>query len=166
MLIYKTRKVKTPEYGTREAAGIDFFIPEDFGPIELLPQEDIIIPSGIIAKIPKGYMLIGADKSSIAPSISAMQKVNFPKKKIGDTPVIIGSKIIDSDYQGEIHFHLINLGKKAITLYPGMKITQFILVPVLHDYIHVVNTKSDLSFESDEVIRTGGFGSTSPTITK
>ena len=61
---------------------------------------------------------------------------------------------IDSDYRGEIHVLLINLGQKEIDITDGMRIAQLIFSPVLRPEI----IKSD---NLDETERdSGGFGST------
>ena len=41
MKICKTREVKTPNRGTAESAGIDFFVPDDFEGSEILPGQAI-----------------------------------------------------------------------------------------------------------------------------
>jgi hypothetical protein len=56
MNIAKIRNVKTPNRGTKGSAGIDFFIPFDFTPTKLLPNESILIPSGIKCDIPDNYI--------------------------------------------------------------------------------------------------------------
>ena len=44
----KTKEVASPERGTQQSAGIDFFIPNDaFGAYALGPGESLKIPSGI-----------------------------------------------------------------------------------------------------------------------
>ena len=48
----KIRDVKSPVRGTYYSAGIDFFVPNDFTEKTINPQEDILIPSGIIVEIP------------------------------------------------------------------------------------------------------------------
>lgn len=161
MKIAKIRNVKTPDRGTDKSAGIDFYIPDDFNPKLLFPNTDILIPSGIVAKIPEGYMLMGADKSGIVVSREGYERVNIgPRKKEPfESSLIIGAKIVDEDYQGEIHIHVINVGHKCIRLLPGMKIAQFILVPVYYDNIEIVDSRDDLFLE--ETTRgANGFGST------
>lgn len=130
----KVRDVKSPERGTEKSAGIDFFIPNDFIKTVVNPGEDILIPSGIKAKAPEFYMLMAAEKSGVVTSKQAAIKAGRkPKNGAFSSVIILGAKIVDEDYQGEIHIHLINVGKEAVTLYPGMKIAQFILVPVMYD---------------------------------
>ena len=159
MKFSKVRPVKTPEYGTPGSAGIDFYVPDDAGVRTLMPHSDILIPSGICANIPEGYMLMGADKSGVVTSARACYNAGRnPKKDAFECSVIIGAKICDSDYQGEIHIHLINTGSFPIAIYPGMKIAQFILVPILHAALeevpatHLFNTATERG--------NGGFGST------
>lgn len=158
MRFAKTRNVKTPERGTPGSAGIDFFIPEDFSPLLLYPNCDVLIPSGIKVEIPEGYMLIGADKSGIASSELAKRRAGMNYKKGTRTSLIVGAKIIDEDYQGEIHIHIINVGIEAVRLEAGMKIAQFILVPVRYESLEEVPEKELFSKATER--GTGGFGST------
>lgn len=158
---FKVRDVKSPVRGTDKSAGIDFFIPNDFceNCKVIMPGDDILIPSGIIAKIPEGYMLMAADKSGIAPSTIALKGCLMRNK----TPeivssLVVGAKIIDEDYPGEIHIHVINVGNDMVSLKPGMKIVQFILVPVFYAAPEEVSSFEELGFQLSN--RTGGFGST------
>ena len=93
MKIAKVRNVKTPTRGTVGSAGIDFYIPNDY-PANLCtvnPGERFFIPSGIKANVPEGYALIAMNKSGVALKKSLM----------------VGACVVDSDYQGEIHLHLV-----------------------------------------------------------
>lgn len=159
MKIAKVRDVKTPERGTDKSAGIDFFVPNDFIEKILPPQRDMLIPSGIKAKIPEGYMLMGAEKSGVVTSRQAATLAGrTPKPTAYSSIVVLGAKIVDEDYQGEIHIHLVNVGNEYITIKPGTKIAQFILVPVSYDDIEVV---PETELFSEETYRgEGGFGST------
>ena len=159
MKIAKVRDVKTPERGTDKSAGIDFFVPNDFIEKILPPQRDMLIPSGIKAKIPEGYMLMGAEKSGVVTSRqAAVLAGRTPKPTAYSSIVILGAKIVDEDYQGEIHIHLVNVGNEYITIKPGTKIAQFILVPVSYDGIEVVPETELFSEETNR--GEGGFGST------
>jgi dUTP pyrophosphatase len=145
MKIYKCRKVQTPTRGTERSAGIDFYMPDGDNETVIHPHSDVLIPSGIYAEIPKGYMLIFADKSSICT-----------KKKL-----FIGAKVIDEDYQGEIHIHLINWSNDYVKITPNQKIAQAILVPVNYESVSEYMSK-DLLWNGQKTERgTGGFGSTS-----
>lgn len=141
MKISKIKNVKTPSRGTDKSAGIDFYIPNDFITTILLPGESIKIPSGIKVSIPEDYVMIAFNKSGIALS-----------------GLTVGACVIDEDYQGEIHIHLINHTNNNIDIIAGKKITQFILLPVLYDDIEVVD--DDLLFLKKTDRGSGGFGST------
>lgn len=159
MNISKVRDVKTPERGTEKSAGLDFFVPNDFIERTLAPRSDMLIPSGIVAAIPENYMLMAADKSGVVTSSYASRAIGRqPKPAAFNSVIIIGAKIVDEDYQGEIHIHLVNVGNEHVLIKPGMKIAQFILVPVSYDNVTVV-PREEL-FESASERGEGGFGST------
>lgn len=140
MEIQKIRKVKTPTRGTSRSAGIDFFVPDDLEVIMLYPKKSINIPSGIKVKIPEDYALVAFNKSGIAV-----------KKNL-----IVGACVVDEDYQGEIHLHVMNVGDGIVQINPGDKLVQFILLPVYYDRIELVPT---INYEESER-GSGGFGST------
>lgn len=145
MKILKVRNVKTPTRGTDKSAGIDFYVPEDFDKECLAPLTDLLIPTGIKANIPEGYMLIAAEKSGVTTSKHAcLVAGRKPKLEAFDSPTVLGAKIVDEDYQGEIHIHVINVGRTDIMIKPGMKIAQFILVPVSYDAIEEVTSEEEL----------------------
>ena len=158
MKFCKVRDVKSPVRGTGKAAGIDFFVPNNFS-ATIYPHDDLLIPSGIKAEIPKGYMLMAADKSGVVTTDMACYKASrTPKEDAFESPVIVGAKIVDEDYQGEIHIHLINLGDKSIHIKPGMKIVQFILVPVSYEGLEEVSEAKLFSRSSER--GKGALGST------
>ena len=146
MKLAKIRDVKTPTRGTAGSAGIDFYVPNDYPATELLctiePGERFFIPSGIKANVPEGYALIAMNKSGVAL-----------KKDL-----LVGACVVDSDYQGEIHLHLVNTGKRDATIEPGDKLVQFLLVPVNHCEVEVV--AEDNLFSTETTRGAGGFGST------
>lgn len=160
MKFCKVRDVKSPERGTSKSAGIDFFVPNFAFPLSIWPHSDLLIPSGIVAKIPEGFMLMGADKSGVVTSRSAAtQAGRTPKDDAFSEVIIIGAKIVDEDFQGEIHIHLINTGESKVTIKPGMKIAQFILVPVSYEDLEEVSSKEEL-FKDKSERGDGAFGST------
>ena len=144
--IYKTKKVKTPEYGTKESAGIDFFVPDDYNKKQeklLYPNCSELIESGIKLSIPKGYMLCAFNKSGV----SLKQGLQ------------VGAQIIDSDYQGEIHLHVINISKNYTKIIPGQKLVQFVLLKTPEVYINKVK-KEQYLFNNISERAEGAFGST------
>jgi dUTP pyrophosphatase len=162
----KVRDVKTPERGTPEAAGVDFFVPafnveflkelkaknpkiaiqqrENYFKIILLPNERVMIPSGIKTWIPEATALIAANKSGVAT-----------KKGL-----IFGAQVVDSDYAGEVHISVINAGNEVQYIEPGEKLIQFIHTPVLLSEIESVNEEEFTQLHDESLRGEGGFGST------
>jgi dUTP pyrophosphatase len=160
MKVARIREVKLPTRGTELSAGIDFYVPKfdekfliDFKEkndeimiatdmIKLFKGERVLIPSGIKAEIPKGYALIGYNKSGVSTRLG----------------LDILASVVDEDYQGEIHISLVNTSKQMIYIEPGQKIIQYILLPVFYDKIE------EISFNQIHLGNTqrgvGGFGST------
>lgn len=143
LIFTKTRPVKSPGRGTARSAGIDFYVPEDYPDTTLEPNQSTLIPSGIRVRVPEGFALIAFNKSGVAT-----------KKKL-----IAGACVVDEDYTGEVHLHLINAGEISVTINRNEKILQFILVPVNYADVEEVNSEH---YESlGETSRgSGGFGST------
>ena len=142
--IAKIRAVKTPTRGTEGSAGIDFYVPNDY-PANLCTVNQggrFFIPSGIKANVPEGYALIAMNKSGVALKKGLM----------------VGACVVDSDYQGEIHLHLVNTGTNDVTIEPGEKLTQFLLIPVNHCLVSEVS-EAEL-FTEESTRGAGGFGST------
>ena len=142
MKIAKTRNVKTPNRGTPQSAGLDFFVPEDFEQVDLPPGNSVFIPSGVKANVPQGHALIAFNKSGVAL-----------KKNLS-----IGACVVDEDYQGEIHLHLYNFGTSSVSISPGEKLVQMVLVPVLYENVDVVDEPT--LFDNETTRGSGGFGST------
>ena len=105
MKIAKIRNVKTPNRGTSESAGIDFYVPEDYSQT-LKPGDSCLIPSGIKANVPNGFALVAFNKSGVAV-----------KKNL-----YVGACVVDEDYQGEIHINLTNVGKRSVEISSGEKL--------------------------------------------
>ena len=147
----KVRDVKSPVRGTSKSAGLDFFVPNSFTKIVVKPHTDVLIPSGIVAQIPEGYMLMAENKSGVVTSYDACIRINRqPKNGAYKGSLTVGAKIVDEDYQGEIHIHLINLSNHEIVIEPGTKIAQFILVPVEYCAVEEV-LERDLFTEATEL---------------
>lgn len=140
MKVQKLRNVKTPIRSTSASAGIDFYVPEDFETQVLKPGESVLIPSGIKAQVPRGYALIAFNKSGVATK-QGLQ---------------VGACIIDEDYEGEIHLHMVNISNKEQTVATGQKLVQFVLIPVCYFDIEEVDEIQNRNTERGA----GGFGST------
>ena len=164
----KDYEVKDPTRGTADSAGIDFFVPEESDEfikafieknarsliytrdqmsdpgIVIHPQESALIPSGIRVKIPKTTALIAFNKSGVAT-----------KKGL-----VVGACVIDADYEGIVHMHVINTSNNPVKVGFGEKLTQFILIPYFGFDIEYVKTKEELYADRQSERGAGGFGST------
>ena len=160
MKFLKVRNVKSPIRGTSRSAGIDFFVPDEWNdgqPYSIPPGGRVLIPSGIKVNVIDGHALIAFNKSGIAT-----------KKGI-----VVGAEVVDEDYQGEIHLHIINTNQPMETfgdsayaldtgyvdIIPGEKLMQFILLPVNYSMPEEVETIDDL-YDGVTERGEGGFGST------
>lgn len=128
-----------PHYASLEAAGADVkaCIKEA---IIIQPGQSVLIPTGIKAAIPEGFEIQVRPRSGLALK-HQLTVLNTPGT-------------IDADYRGEIKVILINHGREAFTVIPGMRIAQFILAPVWRAQFTIC---TDLT----ETMRgAGGFGHT------
>lgn len=140
MKIKLIRDVKPPSRGTSKSAGLDFFVPNDWQAYPLHPGESILIPSGVKAQVPEGHALIAFNKSGVAT-------------KQG---LSVGACVVDEDYEGEIHLHMINTSQQPQEILPGQKLVQFILLPINYQNVEQVDSFSERDSERGD----GGFGST------
>jgi len=105
--------------------------------IEIYPNEQVLVDTGVAVKIPEGYSGFVFNRSS--------------QGKLGIIlPHSVG--VIDSDYRGNIKVPLKNIGDSPYKIQRGDRIAQLVVVPVLLcGFVDEWN---------DTVRGTGGFGST------
>ena len=129
-----------PEIGTPNSAGIDFFVPTDFRDTLLEPMGNVIIPTRVKVIIPEGFSGIFYNRSSV-----------------GSKGVILGAKVVDSDYRGEVFINLINISDKGFLISPRMKIAQMVVSKCRTDLERIELTE----YEKYSTIRNNGaLGST------
>ena len=128
-----------PTRMTEHAAGFDLAAAVS-APVTLQPGDIQLIPCGFFMAIPHGYEAQVRPRSGLA-SRHGITMVNAPGT-------------IDSDYRGEVHVPLINLGRQAFVVERGMRVAQMVVLPVPKVQIEVVE-------ELDETKRgKRGFGHT------
>ena len=132
----KLKKVKSPSYGTEEAAGIDFYIPGEYS-ITLQPGFNKI-DLGIAMEVPKGSVLMLKGKSGLA---------------IKHELIVLGG-VIDSDYNGEISFLCFYPKTEPAKILAGSKIVQGLILNVGQEPLEEASKLAET--ERGE----GGFGST------
>ena len=130
-----------PAYQTPGAAGMD--LPAALGadsPVTLLPGARTLIPTGLSLEIPRGFEAQIRPRSGLAIRLG-LTVINSPAT-------------IDSDYRGELHVPVVNLGQEPITLRRGERIAQLVIAPVVQASILEVDDLSPTQRGA------GGFGST------
>ena len=101
-----------PAYATPQSAGLDLRANLE-SPVELLPMERRLIPTGLYIALPPGYEAQVRPRSGLA-------------LKHGIT-VLNSPGTIDADYRGEVGVLLINLSDKAFTINDGERIAQMVI---------------------------------------
>lgn len=149
----RTRDVKMPNRANLNDAGIDFYVPE-YTPEFLSKLEDdnknngltyqftfdndgrqqvdIEIPAGHQVIIPTGVHVNIKDKNTY---LDAENKSGVATKQ----HLIVGAKVIDADYQGEIHINLHNVSDRTQVITTGKKATQFIHKIYLHSDLQEIS---------------------------
>lgn len=126
-----------PQYAHSGDAGLDLFA---IAKQNILPGETQLIKTGIAIALPSGYEAQIRPRSGLALKHSVT--------------VLNSPGTIDAGYRGEIGIILINHGKEAFQVVPGMKIAQMIVTSFTQTKLTVVD---DLD-TSDRGNR--GYGST------
>jgi len=86
-------------------------------PIELAPGQRALVPTGFAIALPPGFEAQVRPRSGLALR-QGVTTLNSPGT-------------IDSDYRGEIHVLLVNLGSEPIRLARGERIAQLVVAPVV-----------------------------------
>lgn len=132
---------EVPRYQTDLAAGMDLHAcPPEGRPVEIPPGGIRLIPLGFAMAIPPGFEGQVRPRSGLATK-HAVTVPNAPGT-------------VDADYRGEMMVALINLGRAAFTVEPGMRIAQLVIAPVSHAKVVEVESLSETGRGA------GGFGST------
>jgi len=128
-----------PEYATDASAGLDMRACLD-GEIQLAPGETRMISAGISIYL--------AD-----PNYAAML---LPRSGLGAKGLVLGNLVglIDADYQGPLLMACWNRSAAPISIAPGDRIAQLIIVPIARARFRIVE-------QFDATVRgSGGYGHT------
>ncbi|MBM7044369.1 MULTISPECIES: dUTP diphosphatase [Rhizobium] len=130
-----------PAYETKGAAGMDLRAAvEDGMTLLLAPGKRALVPTGFIFEIPEGFEAQIRPRSGLAFK-HGITCLNSPGT-------------IDSDYRGEVHALLINLGEEPFEITRGMRIAQMVIAPVTQVRV------AEIAEISETARGAGGFGST------
>jgi len=104
-----------PSRATPESAGLDLYanISEN---VLISPGERRLIPTGIKIALPRGY------EAQIRPRSGLSHKFGVTMVNAPGT--------VDSDYRGELHVNLINLGSEPYTIQRGDRVAQMVICQV------------------------------------
>ncbi|HBR30762.1 MAG TPA: type II 3-dehydroquinate dehydratase [Clostridiales bacterium] len=128
--------IKLPLRATEGSAGYDFFAPYD---IALEPHQTVTVPTGIRARIDKGWVLMIFPRSGLGFKYRLM---------LNNTVGIIDSDYFYSDNEGHIFIRFTN-GDSPLCIRKGDAFAQGVFVPY--------GITSD---DCTDAVRNGGFGST------
>jgi dUTP pyrophosphatase len=128
-----------PAYQTEGAAGMDLKAAVD-GELVIPPMGRALVPTGVALSLPPGVEGQVRPRSGLAIR-HGVTCLNSPGT-------------IDSDYRGEIHVVLANLGEEPFRVRRGDRIAQIVFSPVLSARLTVVPELDDTSRGA------GGFGHT------
>jgi dUTP pyrophosphatase len=135
------RDLELPAYGTAGSAGMDLraAVPED-APVTLAPGQRAMVPTGVSIAVPPGFEAQVRPRSGLAAK-HGISCVNTPGT-------------IDSDYRGEVHVILVNLGQEPFVVRRGERIAQMVIAA----YVRVDWNEVESLDETER--GAGGFGST------
>ena len=126
-----------PERAHSTDAGLDIKAPNTKDVFIIKARGSATIKTGVHIQLPKGTAGLLVSKSGL--------NVKFD---------ITSTGLIDEGYTGEIDVKLYNHGDEDFYVYPGYKISQLVIIPVLYEPVELVD-------ELDESERgANGFGST------
>lgn len=109
--------VKVPTRSNPSDAGLDIYahVGKMGEFVEVLPNQSVLVPTGLKFGVPHGYMLQVMNRSSVAA-------------KRG---LVVGAHVIDSGYDGEVFINLHNVGSRSQEIYHGDKIAQLVMIPIV-----------------------------------
>jgi len=130
-----------PAYQSADAAGLDLMaaVAAD-APVTIEPGGRALVPTGIALALPRGTEGQVRPRSGLAAR-HGITVLNSPGT-------------IDSDYRGEIHVLLVNLGSESFVVERGQRIAQLVVAPVLRSQLSEAKTLEKTERSA------GGFGST------
>lgn len=126
-----------PQYEHKDDSGMDLCA---IASKTILPGDSALIPTGLAIELPLGTEAQVRPRSGLALKHS-ITVLNTPGT-------------VDAGYRGEISVILINHGKAAFEIEPGMRIAQMVITPIIRATLNEVSRLSDSSRGK------GGFGST------
>lgn len=133
----------TPAYNG-ESAGLDLYHTGE--PITIEPakksKKQILIPTGIKAIIPRGYVGLVQERGSVTK-----------------TPLKVRAGVIDCGYTGEIFVNCINTSNENWTIWKDMKLPFQLVVVKCDNHYNIVSEEEYLELTQDAKRKSGSVGS-------
>lgn len=136
----------TPAYATEQSAGVDLVAAID-QPVVLQPGDRVGVPAGIAIELPRRDLVA----LIFARSGLAVKRGLALANGVG---------VVDADYRGEIVCGLINLGNVPVTITPGDRVAQLVIMPI------AVARFVEAATLSPTARGEGGFGSTGTSVNR
>ena len=134
--------LELPFYASDGAAGLDLCA-------ALAPGRKLVLEPGARDLVPTGFAI------HLPPGFEAQIRPRSGLALLHGVTILNAPGTIDSDYRGELHTLLVNLGAHPFEIVRGMRIAQLVVAPVAR--AHLEETRAAL----EETVRGGGgFGST------
>ncbi|HVS13367.1 MAG TPA: dUTP diphosphatase [Thermoanaerobaculia bacterium] len=130
---------RLPVRGSAGAAGYDVAAAVA-APLVLAPGARCAVPTGLVLEIPPGF------EAQVRPRSGRAAREGLT--------VLNAPGTIDSDYRGEVQVLLVNLGASPVTIEPGDRLAQLVVMPVLD-----VSWEESAEGLEPTARNAGGFGS-------
>jgi len=142
--VYKVRpEAKLPSRAHKNDAGMDiYFAPIEGAAVRVLPNQSVLLETGIKMEVPSGCMLQIMNKSGVASKRS----------------LIAGACVVDEGYTGEIFVNLHNIGTEVQFIEAGDKVAQGVFVRIEKPRLR--ETKEDNLYGGETARGAGALGST------
>lgn len=131
-----------PSYGTDGSAGLD---------LRACIEEPLVLePNSKSTLVSSGLSVYLEDPNYVG--------LIYPRSGLGHKQgIVLGNLtgVIDADYQGPLMISVWNRSQEPVTINPGDRIAQYVVVPVQRIELQVVD-----SFDSESERGSGGFGHT------
>ena len=138
MRIKLDNNAKMPTRAHADDAGLDIYAKIGGDVVIIAPRDSAIFDSGVHVEIPRGYVGMLKSKSGL-------------NVKYG----ITSTGTIDSGYTGSIAVKLYNNRNLPYAVYPGDKISQLVIMPIITPELELVE-----DFDTKTERGENGFGST------
>ncbi|MGA9826677.1 MAG: dUTP diphosphatase [Methylocystis sp.] len=134
--------LELPFYASAGAAGLDLCA-------ALAPGRKLVLEPGARDLVPTGFAI------HLPPGFEAQIRPRSGLALRHGVTILNAPGTIDSDYRGELHALLINLGRHPFEIVRGMRIAQLVVAPVARAHLEETQEVLEGTERGD-----GGFGST------